>query len=180
MKALSLWEPWATLIALGVKRIETRSWPAPSSLLGERFAVHAAKRTPDVGAVVGDWITWRAGTGHVLAPRDCAADPARQHRLALGCVVATARLLASVPIVERDENETTEAFVRVLDPVRDGMALTLHPRWGHYLDVTAELPYGDYRSGRWAWVVGDLNIIDPVPARGAQRLWNWEPPDGVI
>jgi len=26
MKALSLWEPWATLIRLGHKRIETRSW----------------------------------------------------------------------------------------------------------------------------------------------------------
>lgn len=26
MKALSLWEPWATLIALGIKTYETRSW----------------------------------------------------------------------------------------------------------------------------------------------------------
>jgi hypothetical protein len=26
MKALSLHQPWASLIALGVKRIETRSW----------------------------------------------------------------------------------------------------------------------------------------------------------
>lgn len=25
--ALSLWEPWATLMALGAKKIETRSWP---------------------------------------------------------------------------------------------------------------------------------------------------------
>ncbi len=27
MKALSLWEPWASLMAVGAKRIETRSWP---------------------------------------------------------------------------------------------------------------------------------------------------------
>lgn len=26
MKALSLWQPWASLMALGVKRIETRGW----------------------------------------------------------------------------------------------------------------------------------------------------------
>lgn len=26
MKALSLWQPWATLIAIGAKRYETRSW----------------------------------------------------------------------------------------------------------------------------------------------------------
>lgn len=28
MKALSLWEPWATLMAIGAKRVETRSWRA--------------------------------------------------------------------------------------------------------------------------------------------------------
>lgn len=27
MKAISLWQPWATLMALGLKNIETRSWP---------------------------------------------------------------------------------------------------------------------------------------------------------
>ena len=26
MKCISLWNPWATLMALGVKTIETRSW----------------------------------------------------------------------------------------------------------------------------------------------------------
>lgn len=27
MKALTLYEPWASLVALGAKKIETRSWP---------------------------------------------------------------------------------------------------------------------------------------------------------
>lgn len=27
MKAISLWEPWASAMAMGAKRIETRSWP---------------------------------------------------------------------------------------------------------------------------------------------------------
>ncbi len=43
MKALPLWQPWATLVALGAKRIETRSWPAPRWVLGERIAIHATK-----------------------------------------------------------------------------------------------------------------------------------------
>ena len=29
MKALTLWEPWASLIARGHKIVETRSWSAP-------------------------------------------------------------------------------------------------------------------------------------------------------
>jgi hypothetical protein len=29
MKAVSLWQPWASFVALRFKWIETRSWPAP-------------------------------------------------------------------------------------------------------------------------------------------------------
>ena len=44
VKALSLHQPWATLIAAGVKNVETRSWPPPQSLIGHRIAIHAAKK----------------------------------------------------------------------------------------------------------------------------------------
>src|SRR3972149_12240119 len=29
MKAISLWQPWASLIAVGAKKYETRSWDTP-------------------------------------------------------------------------------------------------------------------------------------------------------
>jgi hypothetical protein len=41
VKALTLWQPWASAIALGVKTIETRSWW--TSYRGP-LAIHAAKR----------------------------------------------------------------------------------------------------------------------------------------
>ena len=44
VKALSLWQPWASLIADGRKKIETRHWPPPPSLLGQQIAIHAAKK----------------------------------------------------------------------------------------------------------------------------------------
>lgn len=40
MRILTLWEPWATLMALGAKRIETRSW---STRYRGPLAIHAAK-----------------------------------------------------------------------------------------------------------------------------------------
>jgi hypothetical protein len=43
MKALSLTQPWATLIAIGAKRIETRSW---STSYRGPIAIHAAKGMP--------------------------------------------------------------------------------------------------------------------------------------
>lgn len=46
MKVITLWQPWATLIPLGLKTIETRSFPAPKSLVGQTIAIHSAKMMP--------------------------------------------------------------------------------------------------------------------------------------
>lgn len=43
MKALTLWQPWASLVALGEKRIETRCW---STKYRGPLAIHAAAKTP--------------------------------------------------------------------------------------------------------------------------------------
>lgn len=41
MKALSLWQPWASAIALGYKSVETRKW---STRYRGPIAIHAAQR----------------------------------------------------------------------------------------------------------------------------------------
>jgi activating signal cointegrator 1 len=43
VRALSLTQPWATLVVLGEKRIETRSWRTPHR---GRLGIHAAKGFP--------------------------------------------------------------------------------------------------------------------------------------
>jgi hypothetical protein len=43
VKALSLTQPWATLIAIGAKRFETRSW---NTTYRGRIAIHATKTMP--------------------------------------------------------------------------------------------------------------------------------------
>lgn len=43
MRALPLWQPWAQLVAVGAKRVETRHWRAPGPLIGQRIAIHATK-----------------------------------------------------------------------------------------------------------------------------------------
>ena len=45
MRALTLHQPWATLIAEGYKHFETRSWRPPAVRMGERIAIHAGKVT---------------------------------------------------------------------------------------------------------------------------------------
>ena len=44
MKALTLHQPWASLIAEGHKTIETRSWRPPKDLIGQTIAIHAGKK----------------------------------------------------------------------------------------------------------------------------------------
>lgn len=41
MKAITIKQPWASLIVHGIKDIENRSWPCPKKYLGERVLIHA-------------------------------------------------------------------------------------------------------------------------------------------
>ena len=55
MKAISLYEPWATLIALGEKRYETRSW---STTYRGPLLICASKKRPPISKIIG--ILYRA------------------------------------------------------------------------------------------------------------------------
>lgn len=46
----------------------------------------------------------------------------------------------------------------------------------HGIEVTGnELAFGDYTPGRYAWMLENVRMIEPVSAKGMQRLWNWWP-----
>lgn len=49
MKAISLYEPWASFIMLGWKTIETRTHDRFKSLIKEVILIHAAKKLDDSG-----------------------------------------------------------------------------------------------------------------------------------
>lgn len=48
MKALSLWQPWATLIAIGAKQYETRSW---ATAYRGPLVIHAAKSNEGLACI---------------------------------------------------------------------------------------------------------------------------------
>lgn len=77
MKAITLWQPWASLIAYGVKTRETRSWEPPRGLIGQRIAIHAAARP----------------MRHAdMAPSRIEPIPREAFPLPLGAIVATAKI----------------------------------------------------------------------------------------
>lgn len=143
MKALTLTQPWATLVAIGAKRIETRSWR--TSYRGA-LAIHAAKGFPK----------WARETCEEFEfARELGPNP-----LPLGAVVATCRLVSCIPTLALQSNRLIEVpNVACCDPF--------------YLD-DHERAFGDYFPGRWAWLLADVEPCDPIPAKGALSLWDWE------
>ena len=47
MKAISIKQPWAYLIASGIKDIENRTWKCPEKYIGTRVLIHASAKTLD-------------------------------------------------------------------------------------------------------------------------------------
>src|SRR6476620_4962366 len=94
MKALTLTQPWATLIASGAKRVETRSWG--TSYRGP-VAIHAAKGLGPIGGKSG--LRAQCGTPpfdyYILQWR----LKTKQIDLPLGAIVAVANL-ASVKQID--------------------------------------------------------------------------------
>lgn len=75
MKALSLTQPWATAVILGVKKVETRSW---STKYRGVIAIHASKGFPR-------WAKDFAMTEHTLGRLP--------ERLPLGGIIGLARIV---------------------------------------------------------------------------------------
>lgn len=46
---LPLWQPWASLVVLGAKQVETRHWQPPARIIGQRIAIHATKTDAHLG-----------------------------------------------------------------------------------------------------------------------------------
>lgn len=42
MKAITIKQPWASLIVHSIKDIENRTWPCPRKYIGQRVFIHAA------------------------------------------------------------------------------------------------------------------------------------------
>lgn len=61
MRALTLHRPWDTAILRLGKPVENRSWPPPSHLIGQRFALHSGKKWDREGAFTVEMLAHKHG-----------------------------------------------------------------------------------------------------------------------
>lgn len=159
MKVLTLTQPWATLVAIGAKKIETRSWP--TSYRGP-LAIHAAKGLGPVGGKKGLQVL-------------CAQEPFKSvltaymqrlvhegvswriaNELPRGAVVAVCILAGCFPI-----------WPYGIGPLDDG-------NFGP-IPNDPEHRFGDYTPGRYAWFLSNIRALpEPIPCKGALGLWEWD------
>lgn len=149
MKTITLYQPWATLVAIGAKRIETRSW---STRHRGPLLIHAAKERKFIDGrskkYICDSDPFYSALTDLFKGMGCPLGA-----LPLGAIVAWVNLVDVRPITK--SFKTDLAFVTQPDP-------------------NLEFHFGDYTPGRFAWILQNVRRIRPaVPTRGKQGLWEF-------
>ena len=150
MKALTIWQPWASLIVHGLKPVEWRSWELPAYMVGQRIVIHAG--SPPALKAIRHLLEDEA---NIIGSCGPTCDPVRA----------------------RDALLRWEAEPELL-PRRAGLGTALlgEPLRADVLYDRAGLKIGG--EGPWSigWPMLEVELWDePVPAKGAQGFWSWRP-----
>lgn len=147
MKAITIIQPWAMLIALGEKRFETRGWATKHR--GE-LAIHAGKKVDREACKVPEIAAALARHGY------------NSGNLPRGSVLAVTKLeecweidrcLRGDIVLEKDGGNSMRE-----DPISK-----------------KEEAFGFYDAGRYAWELGNIERLpQPVMVKGKLSLWEWE------
>lgn len=164
MKAITLTQPWATLVAIGAKRIETRSW---STNYRGPLAIHAGKGLGTIGGNGGfmDLCShepfksvleayWESLIQSTTTVFELANGMPR------GAIIATCNLVSVIgtSVIDHAPYEWKAPDERI---------------YRFYL-TDQERAFGDYTPGRFAWLLADVEKLErPIPAKGALGLWQW-------
>ena len=140
MKALTIWQPWAGIVAAGIKRNETRNW---GTNYRGRIAIHAAKQDIHIG-----WCRYLSDeAAEVICRRlDLPEVFNAVEAFPTGCVLATANLVECIKI--------TPEFIATLSP--DELALGDYTL-GRYAWKMADVKQlsdpipARGRQGLWEW-----------------------------
>lgn len=159
MQAISVWQPWAVLLAAGKKCCETRHWPIRHR---GPLLIHAAKKwDANIAYLTADPLFRRAlgAIGFDITPDERAAKAA--WGLPLGAIVGRVDIVDCFPTERVGCVKPDAAPTPMIAP---GRKLYVNP---------TEKAFGDFEPGRFAWVCANpVRFPAPIPCRGAQGLFD--------
>jgi len=159
MKAITLWQPWSSLLACGAKEYETRPWATkyrgPIVIHAAALSVFKAIRDVDYDTIVV--------MREVLKSVGILTPSTDLRVLPHGCIIATAELVGCHKMVLHGGRGLSSTSPGWLETAR-----------GVYEPTEQELLFGDWTPGRYAWEFKNIVMLpEPIPAKGQQRIWNW-------
>lgn len=161
LRALTVYQPWASLIVIGAKPYEFRGWPAPLWLIGLRIVIHAAVRPLNLGEIefILKMMTHRPETSCLLV------DKAR-------------------PFLESLRTDLLAGTVEIPYGAGVGTAIVGPPRSGWEIaeEFSVEKVNDSDRDAHanYGWpMLEPEQWADPIPCRGRQRIWKWRVDGGL-
>ena len=171
--ALTMYQPWGSLLACEAKQYETRGW---ATKYRGWMLIHAGKAQdhwfgdcdkPYLRAVYD-------ALKPVFYPQTMCNQSDLQNAAPYGKIIAIAELVNCWRMVYHPGTDVDEAL-----KIEIGAELDVpkhHPDFHRFIVPTEqELLFGDWTPGRYAWEFANMTMLpEPIPAKGMQRLWRWK------
>jgi hypothetical protein len=152
MRALTVHQPFASLIIAGAKPFEFRSRRPPAALIGKRIVIHASARK----------IRQPFAADLFVAVRDQALS---------SIVAATLDPAKSLPVLARAWEPSGEPLPT---SVGIGTVIIGEPRRADEIAADPGYPLADDEQDLWAWPMLDIQRWPiSVAQAGAQGFWTW-------
>lgn len=169
MKALTIQQPYATLLLQKDKKYETRSW---TTKYRGPVAIHAAK-------------AWNSDIfQYLLSPLatiDCLerlgiTPTVIEEEMPKGAIIGTAELVNIWKICRRPDPEVNGKWQIFAKSMTEDIEA---PDYGKEIIPTEQekaLGHWNYYSQpMYAWEFQNIKALaEPIPAKGKQGLWNWD------
>jgi len=167
MKALSLWQPWASLVAIGAKKWETRSWPLRHKGM---LAIHAAKKQDEDSLMLCVEEPFR----HVLHTLGGFKEIGDLPFGAVVCVVSVCECLPTEDALKRGLIDARERAFGDYRPGRFCTRLEVVKRFEKPIEARGA-------QGLWNWmgvehggqIQNRVDRRDVEPAGGVQQNFAW-------
>lgn len=159
MKVISLVQPFATLVVIGAKRIETRCW---DTKFRGPLLIHAS-----LGKHYGK------GPNKISCRELCYQDPFKQFidgaafdKLPFGAIIGKVNLVGTC------ETECVSDVNAQRNFMLQGGYKNMK---GNIILTRQEHSFGDYSLDRYGWMFSDpAEFIIPTPAKGSLSLWDFD------
>lgn len=202
-KAITLRQPWATMVGMGEQTIITR---AHGTRHRGRTIIHAGVTPPEEFFCTSE-------------PEIIDGEPRWEpYDTPLGAIVGTCELVDVVPVVVVDSpskrstaaryaprSHFAKPMILVIDSASAITTILPSPGVSATIDMSEQLTYNEFATGRYAWMLSDAKpttercpacwgfgswppptralcpvchgklSCEPIPATGKRGLWEWVP-----